>query len=87
MRPARAASLLVPVAVAVALLGGCSVPEQRTDAVSATAERFARSTAAHDMAAACALLASTLREELADEADENAVHVVGQPGLTASVAK
>ncbi|MEV4946532.1 hypothetical protein [Streptomyces sp. NPDC053755] len=67
MRRGSAASLLLAVVVGGVLLGGCSVPEERTDAVTATAERFARRAAAHDMAAACALLAPTVREELADD--------------------
>ncbi|MET9438374.1 hypothetical protein [Streptomyces sp. NPDC006551] len=66
MRPGRASVVLLPV-VAVALTGGCSVPEDRVQAVTDAAEKFARVSTADDMAAACTLLAPTVREELADD--------------------
>ncbi|MGW7432399.1 hypothetical protein ACWGIN_22965 [Streptomyces sp. NPDC054861] len=47
------------------VLAGCSVPQDRADTVAATAERFSARAAARDMSAACALLAPTVREELA----------------------
>lgn len=68
MRPGRARAVLLPVvAVAAALTGGCSVPEDRVQAVTDAAEKFVRVTDADDMATACALLAPTVREELADD--------------------
>ncbi|MEE1757486.1 hypothetical protein [Streptomyces sp. SP18CS02] len=63
----RVISTVLPVAPALLLLTGCSVPEDRIRAVSSTAVAFSARVQAHDPAGACELLAPQTREELAQD--------------------
>lgn len=61
----RPTAFVAPAAIVVLLMTGCSVPQDRAQAVTTAAEVFARHAADRDASAACALLAPTVREALA----------------------